>query len=275
MKVHYFGTAAAEGVPAIFCHCDVCTYVREHGGRELRSRAQAMIDGKIMLDFGPDTYYHSMRDGVDLSDLRYCLITHAHEDHLLKDEFALRKKGFALLKEDTPMLEIFGGKGVKDALSPDEDGYVVPERVVFREVKPYEKFNVEDYSIVALPAFHGTVMPLVFVVSHEGKTFLYAHDTDIFTDDVWDYLAKEKPHFDAVSLDCTEGIKHINYRGHMNFERDFEMRDRLNALGLTDEKTLFIANHFSHNGKATYAEASKPERNGGFIVTYDGMDIEF
>ena len=33
MKIKYLGTAAAEGVPAIFCDCETCRYVRKHGGK--------------------------------------------------------------------------------------------------------------------------------------------------------------------------------------------------------------------------------------------------
>lgn len=55
MKIKYLGTAAAEGIPAIFCHCEICKHAREHGGKNIRTRAQALIDDKIMLDLGPDT----------------------------------------------------------------------------------------------------------------------------------------------------------------------------------------------------------------------------
>lgn len=32
MIVKYLGTGAAEGIPAVFCHCDVCQYARNHKG---------------------------------------------------------------------------------------------------------------------------------------------------------------------------------------------------------------------------------------------------
>lgn len=33
MKIKYLGTAAAEGVPAIFCRCEVCRKIKG-GGRQ-------------------------------------------------------------------------------------------------------------------------------------------------------------------------------------------------------------------------------------------------
>lgn len=274
MKIHYFGTAAAEGVPAIFCRCDVCRYAREHGDREIRTRAQAMIDGKIMIDFGPDSLFHALRDGVDLTDLRYLLITHAHGDHIQRDDLCNRQKNFAHLSENDPPLTVFCSAEVRDLLRPAAENDLTGDgRVVFQTVSPFVPFCIEDYRITPLPARHGTEMPLIYLIEHEKKTFLYAHDTDVFFDEVWDYLTANAVRFDAVSLDCTEGIKHINYRGHMNFERDFEVRDRMLASGLADGNTVFVANHFSHNGRATYAEAIKPENAQGMLVSYDGMDL--
>ena len=48
---------------------------------------------------------------------------------------------------------------------------------------------------------------------------------------------------------------------------------RLKQRGAADDKTIFVANHFSHNGVRPYADmqALLP----GFIISYDGMVIEF
>ena len=38
MKIAYLGTSAAEGIPALFCHCDVCKYARKYKGKNIRTR---------------------------------------------------------------------------------------------------------------------------------------------------------------------------------------------------------------------------------------------
>lgn len=53
MKIRYLGTTAAEGWPALFCSCSVCTHAREQGGKNLRTRTQAILDGEMLLDFPP------------------------------------------------------------------------------------------------------------------------------------------------------------------------------------------------------------------------------
>ena len=56
MKLKYLGTAAAEGIPVLFCDCDVCKKSMQLGGRNIRTRSQAIIDNTLLIDFPPDTY---------------------------------------------------------------------------------------------------------------------------------------------------------------------------------------------------------------------------
>ena len=58
MKLKYYGTAAAEGVPAIYCSCDTCKYSMTHGGKNIRTRSQALVNDSLLLDIPPDTLYH-------------------------------------------------------------------------------------------------------------------------------------------------------------------------------------------------------------------------
>ena len=51
MKLKYYGTGSCEGIPALFCKCDNCMRIRKVGGKSVRSRNQACVDGKILLDF--------------------------------------------------------------------------------------------------------------------------------------------------------------------------------------------------------------------------------
>ena len=81
MKLLYLGTAAAEGLPASFCNCAICENARRVGGREVRSRAQLLVDGELLIDFPPDTYYHCLLHGLYLGRLHTLLVTHSHSDH--------------------------------------------------------------------------------------------------------------------------------------------------------------------------------------------------
>lgn len=275
MKLKYLGTGAAEGVPAIFCHCAVCEYAREHGEKEIRSRSQAIVDDALVIDLGPDTFMHTVQNHLDITEVQHCLITHVHGDHLITDTVFFRQAGMANLKPGTKPLCVYGSKETGEVLRTKENGMITNDGSVrFCELKPFEPKQIGDYTVTALPAYHGTENPFFYMIEKEGKTILYAHDTDVFYEEVWDYLKEKAVYFHLVSLDCTEGVKcNLEYRGHMNFERNVEVKERMLNMGLADEKTVFVSNHFSHNGQATYADAKTYGEKLGFVVSYDGMEV--
>ena len=184
MIIKYLGTAASEAVPAPFCECDTCEYARRHGGRNIQTRAQAFIDGKVLLDFGPDTFMHTILHRFKLSDVAFCLITHPHEDHLSADELAYRLSYAAHMKNEHPFVIC----GVKAALDVVRKGIYTAELekdglVVLKEIKPFEPFQMEGYRITALKADHGTPDPVFYIIEKDGKALLYAHDTGLFPEE--------------------------------------------------------------------------------------------
>ena len=91
MKIKVLGTAAYERVPAMFCSCPICNYAREHGGKEVRTQAQVLINDDLLVDFGQDSFYHSLRFGVDFQQIKNILITHSHSDHFIPEDFLMTK----------------------------------------------------------------------------------------------------------------------------------------------------------------------------------------
>lgn len=81
MTIRYLGTAAAEGLPAVFCNCPACLNARRRGGRNVRTRSQVLVNDDFLIDFPMDTYLHALRFRLDLSAVRHVFITHSHMDH--------------------------------------------------------------------------------------------------------------------------------------------------------------------------------------------------
>ena len=275
MKIKYLGTAAYEGIPAIFCDCAVCRKSRKAGGKNIRSRSQAIVDDKILIDFPADTFYHSVLHGIELSKVYTCIITHSHSDHLYTADFGARKKGFSHLETDKP-LSFYGVGHTYDVI----DNYMKTsnypsETARVYEIKTFEPFVAEGYTIIPLAADHGSAKDLViYIIGKNSKNILYAHDTGYFPDETWEYLEKSGVRFDFVSLDCTEPMTGCRHN-HMNLATCCEVKQRLLNCGCADKNTLFTVNHFSHNGKVTYDELVPIAGKEGFIVSYDGMEKEF
>lgn len=278
MKFQFLGTAAAEGIPGLFCNCPTCQRTRAAGGKNFRSRAQAIINEDLLLDFGPDTYMHVCRFGLVLSKIRHLLITHAHDDHLTPSELAYRINGYAYLtgdKEnddsDFPQLEMYISE---QSLSfvPENLQKIEPLRI--HVVKAFEPFSAGNYTVTPYTAKHAPGYGALFYSISDGeKTVLYAHDTGLFPADTVAYLKQTEQRFDMVSLDCT-GMKNPCGDHHMGIENAAKMKALLTEIGCAGENTRWFVNHFSHNGECTHDEFVPLAAEYGFEVSYDGLTLE-
>ena len=274
MKLQFLGTAAAEGFPAPFCSCAKCKRARLLGGRNLRTRSQALIDGALLIDLNADTLSHTLRPGVDLTQVSHCLITHAHSDHWSPEDLRHLKEPFSHVAKNWKGFTIYGSADLKPMMETVGRWGAVGVR--HEEISAFTPFPVGKYTVTALKAHHGTENPFVYAISDGEKTLLYAHDTDIFKEETWAHLRTAKLRFDLVSLDCTEGaMEELSYHGHGCLGRDIRFRQMLKAAGVADENTVFILNHFSHNGlSACYDDFAPIAAKEGFLTSYDGMKIE-
>lgn len=272
MQLKYLGTAAAEGYPAMFCDCENCRKALKEKGKNIRSRSQAIIDGKLLIDFPCDTYYHCLLNDINLHDIRDCLITHIHKDHLYPVDFLYFKNGFSHPAADFK-LNLYGSCDVENIVN--ELPTAVSKYLNFIKIEPFKPFKAGKYTVTALKAYHGTDNPFIYVVSDGEKTILYAHDTDIFLEETWEYIKTNNLYFDLVSMDCTEGAyEELDYHGHMCLGRNIACRDRLAEGKNIDENTVVVLNHFSHNGiNSNYSEFEPIAKEKGFETSFDGMEI--
>lgn len=275
MKLQYLGTAAAEGIPGIFCECEVCRHAREHGGQEIRTRSQSILDDRILIDLPADTYLHALRFGLRLSQIHTLIITHAHMDHLYPDEFWCRNPGIAHGVDDEPLHVYLTHAGYEKCNQLVDGDQIHRERVAFHEIKPFESFEAEGYRFTPLQADHDRKAdPVTYLIERDGKAMLYAHDTGFFPEETWEYLANWGGHLDFVSLDCTNAF--LDYRkGHMGLLACKDAYDMLTGLGLCNDDTVSCLNHFSHNGMENQERFVAEAEKLGFLVSYDGRVVEF
>ena len=266
-------------MPALFCSCKHCEYARLHGGMDVRTRSQAMIDDALLIDFPADTYMHVLNHGLPLRKIHHCIITHSHADHLYPEDFSMRGKGFANLGEDTDPLNVYGSAQVKTAIERCVNLEHLESKNIIKVhvLEPFKTYDVGGYSVTPLTARHDPNSgPYIYIIQKAGKAMLYGNDTGLFPDETWEYLSENPVRLDYVSLDCCNGAGPIDYDAHMNLERNLAIRDRLTEFGCADGKTVFCCNHFSHNAKVVlYHELLEATKDCGFLVSYDGMEVEF
>ena len=277
MKITYLGTGAAEGVPAMFCNCDFCKGARARGGKELRSRAQVLVDGELSIDFPPDAFWHASRFDADFSAIRYCLVTHSHMDHFYAHDFILRGYKFAW-NMHAPALDIYGNREtleVFEECTRRELKQEVGKHIVVHEVKPFTPVSFGGYTAHPLKAQHSSKEPLVYLLETEDKRILHLCDTGTLTWESEEYLKAlgGKP-CDLITLDCTF-LWNETLAGarHMGLDENMRVLERLEKIGLADENTKKVITHFSHNATPSKKNLKRAEKECGVIAAYDGMSV--
>ncbi len=273
MKLQYLGTAAYEGIPALFCECEVCRAARRMGGRDLRTRSQALLDDKLLFDFPADTLCHFQRYGIGWQNIRWCIITHSHSDHLYPEDIGAAGKGYcgSLIRPIKFFSARAGFEEIEKVLNrPGMEG-----RAKLEEVFPGKEFFAGEYRILPLRANHDSVSsPVVYAVESREKRMLYAHDTGVFPEETWEMLGRFGK-FDLVSLDCTGGFQKGWTEGHLCLDTARNVFGRLAYQGLLHADTVRVVNHFSHNGGALYDALSREAEKDKIVVAYDGLEICF
>ena len=281
MEIQYLGTAAAEGLPALFCDCEICRKARNTGGKEVRTRTQSIVDGKILIDFPPDTYTHALNYSLQLGKIQHLLVTHSHMDHFFPVELIHRHEHFG--HKAKGMLYVYGNETVEKAfydavlidrfkVHPLDEA--VKLSVKFVRLKPFADFTADGYHIIPVPADHDKRETcLIYIIEKDGKCLLYGHDTGMkLSDEAWDCIFSYK--YDLISLDATMGKKQIDGY-HMGLPDDIIFAEMLEERGCICKDTVKIINHFSHNGEMTHEQLEEFAKENGMIASYDGMKVLF
>lgn len=278
MLIRYLGTAAAEGMPAVFCRCELCQTARQRGDKDIRTRSQILIDGDTLIDFPMDSYMHALKYGLDLSAVRDVFITHAHMDHCYPQDFTAHGAPFAH-NMSCPVINVYGNATVIEkfkAYTRDEMKPEVESSVKLHTLKPYDAVITDSgMKVTALPAKHTVGEDcLLYAMEKNGKSALIMNDTGILDDDVYDKLKAMGKRFDLVSFDCTYGGKGKGAGRHMGLPDNVSERARMKERGLVDDKTLYIATHFSHNSGMLHEDMDKLASLSGMRAAFDGMSVE-
>ena len=283
MNITFLGTAAGSSYPLAFCNCDNCCQARSNQGKDLRKRSSIIVDDDLLIDMGPDAVSASLVYKKSMSDISVWLQTHAHSDHFDPQHLCTRVPEFE--GHNISKLQLFASGGSINRMSKmlsnegfvkNIDGHAEKQRLnldVF-VIKPYEKYTVQNYEIIAFPANHDPeVEPLIFALTKAGKTLLYAADTDYFNEKVWDYFIDSKITFDIIVMDHTYGFQ-VDGSGHMNADRFIDHVSKFKQHALLAESSRIFATHISHKGNSSHDILSKQAKKYGYEIAYDGLTVE-
>ena len=282
MRVTFLGTSAANAYPEAFCKCDNCHKARELGGPSLRKRSAALVNDDLLLDLGPDIMAASHVHNISLTNVRYCLQTHPHADHLDLSHLLSRSPGFGVI--GAPQLHFYASPATLEracqTFKRDLSGYGLLDaeaetklNLKIHKVKPLQPFTVGPYRVIAFPANHAPGLePLLYAIESNGRAVFYGTDTASLFEETWQAFHQHEMQFDLVVLDHTYGPDEPG-TDHLCARQVIEYAKRLREEGILKEGGRVFATHIAHEGNPTHPELVEFASQRGYNVAYDGLEI--
>jgi len=283
MKITFLGTSASNAFPEAFCKCDNCEQARILGGKSLRKRSAILINNDLLIDLNPDIMSSSQIHNCSLTNVRYCLQTHPHADHLDMNHLNSRSPGFGTV--GAPVLNFYASAQTLQRASAtferDLANYVLfspgaEERLNLKihQVEPLTPFTFGDYRVIAYPANHAPTMgAMLYSVETKNRTIFYGTDTATLFEETWQAFHQYHMQFDLVILDHTYGLTSAG-SDHMNAFDVVEHMQRMQREGLLTPTARVFATHFAHQCNPAYPELEEFARQNGYEIAYDGLALE-
>lgn len=282
MNITFLGTAAANAFPEAFCSCENCQRARALGGPSLRKRSSLLVNDDLLIDLGPDVMTASNQHGYPLTNVRYCLQTHAHDDHLDTSHFLSRSPGFGVV--GAPRLHFYASGGTLRAAARRLEADCAPLsflhpdvgeqlNVELHQVQPFEVFSAGPYRIVVVPARHDPgVESVLYAIAQGGRSLFYGTDTAMPKEAVWDAFHREKLSFDLVVLDHTYGPQEEG-TDHLSARQFVAVVGRMREEGVLASHGRAFATHIAHEGNPPHPELVAFATENGYEVAYDGLTL--
>lgn len=262
MEVLLLGTGAADGIPNPFCLCPTCTDHRERA--ELRTPTSVLVDGRLLIDPGPEAPRQVSRYGRDLTGLQAVIAGHAHSDHL--DPALLLHRGWVTAE---PLRVVGPAPVVTWSRQWLDDGQTSVE---FTTLTAGDRLDVAGYRVTALAATHEAFGEAVcYLIEDETARLLYASDTGLLPERSLAALAGIQ--VDLVLLEETFGPRSDKGDHHLNLDSFAETVRSLRNRGVVTPSTRVVAVHLGHDNPPLAELRGVLAECGGEVLP-DGTVIE-
>lgn len=265
MTIRLMGTGAADGIPALFGDDRVSRHAREHGGREVRSRSGAVIDGILKIDLPPDTWSQCAAQGVSPCDWSALVFTHGDDDHLALAE--LQYALYPFTEADHAHFAIYGPAPVIGAIRTRFPDWPIETH----ETTAFTTCEIHGYRVTPVLARHGEAEAHNLIVDHAGRTLLYATDTGAYGEETLAFLAGRS--LDLLVIECTDAQNPSGYAGHHDLVSLEATLARMRREGALSPDARVVTTHHAARGDATHGELIELLAPLGAEPGYDGLSV--
>ncbi|OGY23907.1 MAG: hypothetical protein A2Y57_03065 [Candidatus Woykebacteria bacterium RBG_13_40_7b] len=257
MKIHFLGTSAGWPLPRLGCKCKICASADP---KDKRTRSQVLINEDLLVDAGPDTYYHLNNPDIDPTKIKYLAISHEHPDHT----FGLWDLSHIYLERKEDKITKGGRSKIKIIVHPAT--YRKIQRLLF--YKAYEiiqgdvnkPIRINDIEVSFLPVNH---TDSTFGILIAGvKRFFWAPDFKTLPEST-------KKTLQGVDLICMDGSElKITTPSHQTILEGIALSKEIAA-----KQTYFV--HIGHRALPHEELEKFVKKEGGenFHIPYDSLEI--
>ncbi len=283
----FWGTGAAEGVPAPFCRCAVCEEARIKGGRYIRRRSCFRVSEDVMIDLGADAVCQSMLFG-EISGVNHILVTHTHDDHL-NPHMLMEAKWSVKWRE--PIHYYFTDQAFEIVEHWRRSPWILKGRlpqweeegiVVFHRLEFGKRYPVGGVEVIPFRGNHtgnvGENSALYLIFLPNGKTLFYGLDSGCYFPETLNALAEY--HIDDFIVESAYGLGNslnMTKNQHQSFDDLRTLADQLAARGILDQNSRLIITHVNHNNGNSYDALVKAITSMSFpipaMLAYDGLKL--
>jgi phosphoribosyl 1,2-cyclic phosphate phosphodiesterase len=283
MIITFLGTAAANAFPEAFCKCRNCEQARELGGFSLRKRSSLLVNDELIIDLGPDIMAASQMHRLSLANVRYCLQTHPHADHLDLSHLLSRSPDYGVV--GAPVLNFYASaetlQRAAETFERDLETYsllssIAEKRLNLRihQIDPMQPFTFGDYRVIAFPANHAPALgSMLFSIQSGRRTIFYGTDTATLFEQTWQAFHQHQLKFDLVILDHTYGPNQPG-SDHLSAHQVIEHLQRMRDEEILKQNGRVFATHIAHEGNPAHPVLAEFALQNGYEVAYDGLVLE-
>jgi adenosylcobinamide kinase/adenosylcobinamide-phosphate guanylyltransferase len=200
----------------------------------VRGQTSALVDGRLLLDLGPEAPRAALRQGVTLAGVDAVLVTHAHPDHHAPPVWMWR--GWAAHRRPLTLL-------APEAVL-EQAGDRLDDTVTAMVASAGDEHDIAGYRVRVLPAEHRCPGEAVLydVTGPDGVGILWGTDTGLLSERA--LAMTESRAYAAVLLELTSAHQE---NGHLDMTTWPLQVELLRDRGAVDDTTMLLAVHIGHD----------------------------
>jgi len=280
----FWGTSAAEGIPAPFCQCENCREARAKKGVYQRRRSSFRLSDTMILDLGADAVTQAMEYG-DLTSLNHVLVTHTHDDHL--NPHMMMEAFWSRADRSGPLHYYFTEQAYEIVSCWKKNAWILKGKVpgweengivAFHQLQYGERVMIDGVGVTPFRGRHtGNVKEnsaLYLLELPDGHTLFYGLDSGPYFPETIEALKDHR--IDLFISEATWGtLPLLPEAQHMGLVAVKKLVEQLYRQGtLHDGSRLYLTHINHHTGHDAMVETVRAmEFPVQTIVAYDGLKI--